>query len=160
MFSILSLISSFFVFSFDRNGVFPSEAMTELEHLHAVVDTFLDFLGVAPGAQEERLWNTCCRVLDNIESGIRHGTGIALAMVEVSVEADLTRINSFPVEEELRHHEDLVACYSPMREAVAGHVPVAEVLARLPLIRVFSVFCFACGASAPFLFCNGPFMMN
>jgi hypothetical protein len=29
--------------------------MAELERLHAVVDTFLDFLGVTPGAREERL---------------------------------------------------------------------------------------------------------
>jgi hypothetical protein len=126
--------------------------MTELEHLRVAVNAFLNFLGVAPGAQEERLWNACYRVLDNIESGIRHDTGIALAMVEVSVETDLTRINGFPMEEELRHHEDLVACYGPTREAVAGHVPIAEVLARLPLIRVFSMFCFACGTSTPFYF--------
>jgi hypothetical protein len=43
--------------------------------------------------------------------------------------------------EELRHHEDLVTRYGPAREVVATHVPAAEVLARLPLIRVFSL-CF------------------
>jgi hypothetical protein len=29
--------------------------MTELEHLRAAVDALLDFLGVTPGAREERL---------------------------------------------------------------------------------------------------------
>jgi hypothetical protein len=75
------------------------------------------------------------------------------------VEADLTRVSGFPMGEELRCHENLVAHYGPAREAVDAHVPDAQVLARLPLIRVFSVFCFACGASMPF-FCNGPFVMN
>jgi hypothetical protein len=125
--------------------------MTELERLRAAVDAFLDFLGVAPGAREERLWNARHRVLDAIESGVRRGAGVALAMAEVSVEADLTRVSGFPAGEELCHHEDLVARYGLAREAVATHVPAAEVLARLPLIRVFSVFCFACGASAPFI---------
>jgi hypothetical protein len=36
-------------------GVFSSEATAELERLPAVAHTFLDFLGVAPGAREERL---------------------------------------------------------------------------------------------------------
>jgi hypothetical protein len=53
-------------------------------------------------------------------------------MAEVSVEADLTGVSGFPTGEELRHHEDLVACYGPVREAVATHVPAVEVLARLP----------------------------
>jgi hypothetical protein len=60
-------------------------------------------------------------------------------MVEVLVEADLTGVNGFPAGEELRHHEDLVERYGPVREAVAAHVPAAEVLARLPLIRFFCV---------------------
>jgi hypothetical protein len=67
---------------------------------------------------------------------------VALAMAEVSVEADLTRVDGFLVGEELHCHEGLVACYGPAREAVAAHVPAAEVLKRLPLIRVFSL-CFA-----------------
>jgi 2-methylaconitate cis-trans-isomerase PrpF len=106
--------------------------MTELEHLHAAVDAFLDFLGVTPGAKEERLWNARRRVLDAIESGVRRGTGIALAMVEVSVEADLIGVDGFPMGEELHRHEDLVARYGPAREAVAAHVPAVEVLVRLP----------------------------
>jgi hypothetical protein len=131
----------------------------ELEYLRVAVDTFLDFLGVAPDAREERLWNARHRILDAIESSVRHGTGVALAMAEVSVEADLTRVNGFLAGEELRYHEDLIACYGPTREAVSAHVPAMEVLARLPLIRVFLVFCFACGASTPFI-CNGTFVMN
>lgn len=59
-------------------------------------------------------------------------TGVALAMTEVSVEADLIGVDGFPAGEELYHHEDLVACYGLAREAVAAHVPTAEVLARLP----------------------------
>jgi hypothetical protein len=105
---------------------------TELEHLRAVVDAFLNFLGVAPGAREKRLWDTRRHVLDAINSGIRRGAGVALAMVEVSVEADLTEVSGFPTEEELRYHEDLVACYGLAREAVAAHVPTTQVLARLP----------------------------
>jgi hypothetical protein len=53
-------------------------------------------------------------------------------MAEVSVEADLTGVNDFPMGEELHHHEDLVARYGLAREAVAAHVPIAEVLVRLP----------------------------
>jgi hypothetical protein len=52
-FFLLFLVS--FVLSSNRNGVFPSEATAELERLRAAADVFLDFLGVAPGAQEERL---------------------------------------------------------------------------------------------------------
>jgi hypothetical protein len=126
-----------------------SEATAELEHLRAAVDTFLNFLGVKPGAQEERLWNAHRRVLDAIESGVHRGTGVALAMAKVLVEADLTEVSGFPAGEELRHHEGLVACYGPAREAVATHVRAAQVLARLPLIRVFFVFCFACGPPTP-----------
>jgi hypothetical protein len=96
------------------------------------VDAFLDFLGVAPGAREERLWNARRCVLDAIESGIRRGTRVALAMAEVSVEADLMGVNGFPAGEELRYHEDLVVRYGPARKAVAAHVPATHVLARLP----------------------------
>jgi hypothetical protein len=63
-------------------------------------------------------------------------------MVKVSVEANLTGVDGFPAGEKLHRHEDLVARYGPAREAVAAHVPVAEVLTRLPLIRVFYL-CFA-----------------
>jgi hypothetical protein len=80
-------------------------------------------------------------------------------MTKVSVEADLTEVSGFLAGEELRCHEDLIARYGPAREMVAAHVPAAEVLARLPLIRVFLVFCFACGTSTPFI-CNGTFVMN
>jgi hypothetical protein len=45
LFFLLFLV--FFVLSY---GVFSSEATAELEHLRAVVDAFLNFLGVAPGA--------------------------------------------------------------------------------------------------------------
>jgi hypothetical protein len=120
------------VLSSDRNGVFSSEATTELEHLRAAVDAFLDFLGVTPDAWEERLWNARRRVLDAIKSGVRRGAGVALAMTEVSVEAALTGVDGFPAGEELHRHEDLVARYGPAREAVAAHVPAAEVLASLP----------------------------
>jgi hypothetical protein len=103
--------------------------------------------------------NECHRVLDAIESDVRHGTRVALAMAEVSVKVDLTGVSGFPAGEELCYHEDVIACCGPAREAVAAHVPAAEVLVRLPLIRVFLVFCFVCGASTPFV-CNGTFVMN
>jgi hypothetical protein len=48
-------------------------------------------------------------------------------MAKVSVEADLTGVSGFPTGEELRYHEDLVACYGPVREAVAAHVPATGV---------------------------------
>jgi hypothetical protein len=44
-------------------------------------------------------------------------------MAELSVGADLSEVDGFPVEEPLRLHEDLVACYNPTKEAVAAHVP-------------------------------------
>jgi hypothetical protein len=80
-------------------------------------------------------------------------------MAVVMMEADLTEVSGFPVGEELCHLEDLVMCYGPAREAVAAQVPVAEVLARLPLIRVFSCFALLV-ARQRLLFCNGPLMMN
>jgi hypothetical protein len=80
-------------------------------------------------------------------------------MAEVSVEEDLTGVSGFPTGEELGHHEDLVACYGLAREAVAAHVPTAEVLARLPIIRVF--LCFALlVAHRRLLFYKRPFVMN
>jgi hypothetical protein len=106
--------------------------MAELERLRVAADAFLNFLGFAPGTREERLWDVCCRVLDTIESGVRRGAGVALAMAEVSVEADLTGVSGFPAGEELRYHEDLVARYGSAREAVASRVLAAQVLARLP----------------------------
>jgi hypothetical protein len=48
-------------------------------------------------------------------------------MAELSVGANLTRVEGFPMDEPLRHHEDLVACYGPAKEAVA-----ALILAELP----------------------------
>jgi hypothetical protein len=126
---------------FSSDVVFPSEATTELEHLCAVVDTFLNFLGVALCAREERLWNMRRHILDAIESGIRHGAGVALAMAEVSVEADLTGVSGFPTGEELRHHEDLVARYGPAREAVAAYVPTTEGWRGSPSLGFF--LCFA-----------------
>jgi hypothetical protein len=41
-------------------------------------------------------------------------------MAELSVGADLTEVDGFPVEEPLRLHEDLVACYGLAKEAVAA----------------------------------------
>jgi hypothetical protein len=77
-------------------------------------------------------------VLDAIESGVCRGIGVALAMAKVLVEVDLTRVDGFP---SLwgRSCTAMRAWYGPAREAVAAHVPAAEVLARLPLIRVFSL---------------------
>jgi hypothetical protein len=69
--------------------------MMELECLRAAVDAFLNFMGVAPGAREEHLWNAHRCVLDAIESGVRHGAGVALVMVEVTVEVDLTGVDGF-----------------------------------------------------------------
>jgi hypothetical protein len=118
--------------------------MMELERLRAAVDAFLDFMGVALGAWEERLWNACRRVLDTIESGARRGARVALAMAEVTVDADLTRVDGFLAGEELHRHEDLVARYGLAREAVAAHVPTAEVLARLPLLGFFLFYVLLC----------------
>jgi hypothetical protein len=128
----LFLVFIIFLLSFDGTEVFPSEATTKLERLHAAVDAFLDFLGVAPGPQEERIWNARRRVLDAIKSGVRRGTRVALAIAEVSVEVNLTGVDGFPAGEELHRHEGLEACYGLAREAVAAHVPAAKVLARLP----------------------------
>jgi hypothetical protein len=48
---ILPLVFSFLLcFCLIEMGFFSLEATTEVERLHAVVDTFLDFLGVMPGA--------------------------------------------------------------------------------------------------------------
>jgi hypothetical protein len=48
------------------------------------------------------------------------------------VGADLTRVEGFPVEEPLRHHEDLVACYGSAKEAMAALVPAQQILTELP----------------------------
>jgi hypothetical protein len=104
----------------------------ELEGLRAAVDSFLDYLGVAPGIREDRLWATRRRVTVAIESSVRHGTGISLAMVELAVGADLTEVARSPVEEPLWLHEDLVARFGPAKEAVAALVPAQQILAKLP----------------------------
>jgi hypothetical protein len=104
----------------------------ELEGLRTTVDAFLDYLGVTPGTREDRLWATRRRVTATIESGVRHSTGVSLAMVELSVGADLTRVGGFPAEEPLCHHEDLVAHYGLTKEVVAALVPTQQILAELP----------------------------
>jgi hypothetical protein len=93
----------------------------ELEGLRTVVDAFLDYLGVAPGTREDRLWVALVTIA--IESGVRRSARVSLAMVEVSVGANLTEVVGFPVEEPLRFHEDLVARYGPTKEVVATLVP-------------------------------------
>jgi hypothetical protein len=47
------------------------------------------------------------------------------------VEEELTAVSGFPTGKELWYHEDLVARYGLAREAVAAHVPAAQVLARI-----------------------------
>jgi hypothetical protein len=95
----------------------------ELEGLFNVVDDFLDYLGVAPGPREDRLWAVYRHVTAAIESSVHHSTEVSLAMAELSVGADLTRVEGFPAEEPLRHHEDLVACYGSAKEVVATLIP-------------------------------------
>jgi hypothetical protein len=109
-----------------------SEVTVELEGLRTAVDAFLDYLGVAPGTREDRLWAACRRVTTAIESGVRRSTGVFLAMAKLLVGADLTEVDGFPVEEPLRLHEDLVARYGLAKEAVAALVPAQEILAELP----------------------------
>jgi hypothetical protein len=104
----------------------------ELEGLRAMVDAFLDYLGVAPGTREDRLWAARHHVTAAIESGVRRRTGVSLAMVELVVGADLTEVDRFPTEEPLRLHEDLVARYGPAKEAVAALGPAQQILAKLP----------------------------
>jgi hypothetical protein len=53
-------------------------------------------------------------------------------MAELSVGADLTSVEGFPMKELLRLHEDLVARYGPTKEAVAALVPAQQILAELP----------------------------
>jgi hypothetical protein len=110
-----------------------SEATVELEGLRTAVDAFLDYLGVTPGTREDRLWATRRRVTTAIESGVRRSTGVSLAMAELSVGADLTEVDGFPAEEPLCLHEDLVACYSLAKEAVAALVPAQQILMELPI---------------------------
>jgi hypothetical protein len=109
-----------------------SEVTVELEGLHTAVDAFLDYLGVAPGTREDRLWSARHRVTTAIESGVCHSVGVSLAMAEVSVGADLTEVIGFSAEEPLRFHEDLVARYGPAKEAVAALIPAQQILAELP----------------------------
>jgi hypothetical protein len=104
----------------------------ELEGLHATVDSFLDYLGVAPGVREDQLWAARHRVTVAIKSVVHRGTGVSLAMTELAVGADLTEVAGFPVEEPLRLHEDLVARFGPAKEAVAALVPAQQILAELP----------------------------
>jgi hypothetical protein len=99
------------------------EVTVELEGLRTAVDAFLDYLGVAPGTREDRLWAACHCITTAIESDVRHGTGVSLAMAEMAVGDDLTEVDEFPAEEPLRLHEDLVACYGPTKEAVAALIP-------------------------------------
>jgi hypothetical protein len=104
----------------------------ELEGLRTAVDAILDYLGVVLGTREDRLWATCCRVTDAIESGVLHSTRVSLAMAELSVGANLTEINGFPMEEPLRLHEDLVARYGLAKEVVAALIPAQQILVELP----------------------------
>jgi hypothetical protein len=53
-------------------------------------------------------------------------------MAELSVGADLTEVDGFPMEEPLRLHEDLVARYGPTKEVVAALIPAQQILAELP----------------------------
>jgi hypothetical protein len=80
---------------------YVTEVTMELEGLRATVDSFLDYLGVALGTREDRLWAARRRVTAAIESGVRRGTGVSLAMAELAVGADLTEVDGFPVEEPL-----------------------------------------------------------
>jgi hypothetical protein len=109
-----------------------SEVTMELEGLCTAVDAFLDYLGVALGTREDQLWAACHRVTAAIESDVYRSTRVSLALAEVSVGADLTRLGGFPMEELLRHHEDLVACYGSTKEAVVALVPAQQILAELP----------------------------
>jgi hypothetical protein len=121
-----------------------AEVTMELEGLRVTVDAFLDYLGVAPGTREDRLWAARRHVTAAIESGVRRGTGVSLAMAELEVGADLTKVDGFPVEEPLRLHEDLVACYNPAKEAVVALVPAQQILAELPrdvALRALFLYC-------------------
>jgi hypothetical protein len=110
-----------------------SEVTVELEGPRTTVDAFLDYLGVTLGTREARLWAARCHVTAAIESGVRRSTGVSLAtMAELSVGADLTEVDGFPMEEPLRLHEDLVARYGLAKEAVAALVPAQQILAELP----------------------------
>jgi hypothetical protein len=109
-----------------------SEVTVELEGLRAAVDAFLDYLGVASGTREDRLWATRRRVTAAIESSIRRRTGVSLAMAELAVGVDLIEVDGFPAEEPLRLHEDMVARYGLTKEAVAALVPAQQILTELP----------------------------
>jgi hypothetical protein len=96
---------------------------TEMQGPCAIVDAFLDYLGVTLGPREDWLWATHHRVTAAIKSGVRRSTGVSLAMAELSVRANLTGVEGFPTEEPLCLHEDLVARHGPTKEAVAALVP-------------------------------------
>jgi hypothetical protein len=120
-----------------------SEVTVELEGLRTAVDAFVDFLEVALGTREDRLWVACRRVTAAIESGVRHSAEVSLAMVEVSVGADFTEVIGFSAEKPLRFHEDLVVCYGPTKEAVAALIPAQQILVELPrhaALRAFAFF--------------------
>jgi hypothetical protein len=53
-------------------------------------------------------------------------------MAELSMGADLTEVDGFPVEELLRLHKDLVASYGPAKLVVATLVPAQQILTELP----------------------------
>jgi hypothetical protein len=86
-----------------------SEVTVELEGLRTAVDAFLDYLGVAPGTREYRLWDARRRVTTAIESGVCRSIGVSLAVAELSVGADLTEDDGFPAEEPLRLHDGFPA---------------------------------------------------
>jgi hypothetical protein len=53
-------------------------------------------------------------------------------MAELSMGADLTEVDGFPVEELLRLHKDLVASYGPGKLVVATLIPAQQILTELP----------------------------
>jgi hypothetical protein len=53
-------------------------------------------------------------------------------MAELSMGADLTEVDGFPVEELLRLHKDLVASYGLTKLVVATLVPAQQILTELP----------------------------
>jgi hypothetical protein len=53
-------------------------------------------------------------------------------MAELAVGGNLTEVDGFLAEEPLRLHEDLVARYSPAKEAVAALIPAQQIIAELP----------------------------
>jgi hypothetical protein len=109
-----------------------SEVTVELEGLRTTVHALLDYLGVAPGTKEDRLWAARRRITTAIQSGVRRGTRVSLAMAELAMGANLTEVDGFPAEEPLHLHENLVARYCLAKEAVATLVFDQQILAELP----------------------------